>query len=101
MKLIIATCTKELQEEVQKIFTETKIDTYSSIDITGFKRSDAINLLQEWFAAGDEKSDSNLLFSFTDEEKAEQVLVSVKKYNDKNKTGFPIKGFIIPVDNFC
>ena len=101
MKLVIATCIKEYQEKVQKIFSDAKADVFSAVDITGFKGSNAINLLEEWFAAGDEKFDSNLIFSFTDEKKAKKILESVKDYNDKNKTRFPIKGFIIPVDDFA
>ncbi|MBS1916881.1 MAG: hypothetical protein JST87_11435 [Bacteroidetes bacterium] len=97
MKLVIATCIKEYQEKVQKIFSEAKADVFSAVDITGFKGSNAINLLEEWFAAGDEKFDSNLIFSFTDEEKAGQILSSIKDHNTNN-SNFPVRGFVIPVE---
>lgn len=77
---------------------QSGIEVFSVSETIGFKDHQATNLLDNWFSSGSEYFDSIFLFSFTQEEKAEHALELIKKYNDENATGFPIRGFIIPVD---
>ena len=71
---------------------------FSTTDVTGFKESDAENLLGAWFASGDEKFDSLMMFSFTEAECASIGLELIKKYNTESGTEFPIRAFILPVE---
>lgn len=98
MKLFITTLLKDYQEDVQKIFKEAKMEVFSAAEITGYKGNEPLDLLEEWFAAGDEKFDSILFFSFTSDETAAQGMTLVKAYNEKNKNNFPVRAFIVPVE---
>lgn len=99
MKLFIVTCLKEYREDVYKIFKQSNIHVFSVTDVIGFKDDQALNLLEDWFASGDERFDSMMLFSFTADENAEHGMELIKKYNEENETGFPIRAFIVPVEN--
>lgn len=98
MKLFIATCLKDYQDHIHKIFKEVNISVFSATDVIGFKNQQAPNLLEEWFASGDEKFDSLMIFSFTNDENAEHGMELIKDYNEKNKTDFPVRAFIVPVE---
>ena len=98
MKFFIVTCLKEYQEDVTKIFKEANIHVFSATDVIGFKDNPSPNLLEEWFAAGDEKFDSMMLFSFTANENAENGIELIKNYNEQSETHFPVRAFIVPVE---
>jgi hypothetical protein len=98
MKFFIVTCLKEYQDDVTKIFKEANITVFSATDVIGFKDNQPFNLLEDWFASGDEKFDSLLIFSFTANENAEHGLQLIKKYNKESETNFPVRAFIVPVE---
>ncbi len=98
MKFFIVTCIKENQEIVQKILSKANINVYSSTDIIGYKNNQQPNLLEEWFAAGDEQCDSSMIFSFTTDENATQAFNQIIAYNNENPNDFPIRAFIVPVE---
>jgi hypothetical protein len=98
MKFFIATCIKENQEIVQKLLKDANIIVYSSTDIVGFKDNQQPNLLEEWFAAGDEQFESSMIFSFTIDSNAFKAMDLIKQYNIENQSNFPIRAFIVPVE---
>jgi hypothetical protein len=98
MKFFIVTCLKDYQADVTKIFKKATIAAFSSTEVVGYKDSRSPNLLEEWFAAGDENFDSIMLFSFTANENAEKGIELIKQYNEESNTGFPIRAFIVPVE---
>lgn len=98
MKLLVVTSLKEYQKKVAQIMDLSGITVFSITETMGFKDHHSPNLLDNWFSSGNENFDSVFLFSFTDEVKADQALLLVKKYNADNQTGFPIHAFILPVD---
>ena len=98
MKFFIATCIKENQENVHKILRNANIRVYSTTDIVGFKDNQNPNLLEEWFAAGDEQCDSSMIFSFTADENAEQAMNLIIEHNNEYRSDFPVRAFIVPVD---
>lgn len=98
MKFFIVTCLKEYQDDVTQIFKEANIHVFSATDVVGFKDDQPHDLLKEWFAAGDEQFDSLMLFSFTANENAEAGLELIKKYNAQTENNFPVRGFIVPVE---
>lgn len=98
MKLFIVTCLKEYREDVNKIFKQANIHVFSTTDVIGFKDDQAHNVLEDWFASGDEKFDSMMLFSFTADENAEDAMDLINKFNEEYKTGFPVRAFIVPVE---
>jgi hypothetical protein len=98
MKLLIVTCVKEYQDDVTKIFKEANIHVFSATDVIGFKDNRSPNLMEDWFASGDEKFDSLMLFSFTGDENAKNGIELIKKYNEQSETNFPVRAFIVPVE---
>ncbi|MDE3143353.1 MAG: hypothetical protein KGL19_04315 [Bacteroidota bacterium] len=98
MKLFIVTCLKEYNDDVCKIFKAAKISVFSTAEVIGIKDNGALNLLEDWFASGDEKFDSLFTFSFTADENAEHAMELIKKYNEETGTNFPVRAFIVPVE---
>ena len=98
MKLLVITSLKEYQKKVSHILDQANIAVFSVSQTIGFKEHHTPNLLDNWFSSGNEQFDSIVLFSFTDEAKAERALELVKQYNQENETGFPVHAFIVPVD---
>jgi len=98
MKLFVVTCIKEYKEDVYKIFKQANINVFSVTDLIGFKNNQTYNILEEWFARGDEKFDSLMVFSFTGAENASQGMDLIKTYNETYKPDFLIRAFIIPVE---
>ncbi len=100
MKLLIITALKEYSDQASAILKNTGINVFSATDIIGFKEGTNQNLLDNWFGAGDARFDSILLFSFTGNEQAVIALKFVQEYNQTQGSDFPIRAFILPVDQF-
>jgi len=98
MKLFIVTSLKDYQPDVIKIFKAAEISVFSITDVIGVKDNHPVNLMADWFASGDEKFDSLMIFSFTNDENAANGMELIEKYNLSNNTGFPIRAFIVPVE---
>ena len=98
MKLLLVTSLKEYQKTVASIFHKSGITVFSVTQTIGFKDQHSHNLLDDWFTSGTDQFDSIFAFSFTEDEKSKKALELIREYNSKNETGFPIRGFIIPVD---
>ena len=99
MKLLIVTSIKECQDTVGNIFKETGIQVFSVSEIAGFRDGTSTSLTHGWFGSGGDSFDSIMLFSFTEKEKAEKVLELIKVYNEKEQSAFPVRGFILAVEN--
>ncbi len=99
MKLLTVTALKEYSEKVTAIFKKAGIHVFSATDIIGFKDGSDHNLIDNWFGMSDARFDSVFLFSFTDEEKANNALVFIREYNLENPGDFPLRAFIIAVEN--
>ena len=98
MKLLIVTSLKEYQQTVADIFEEAQIKVFSVTNTIGHKDDHKMNLMDNWFASGDEHFDSIFLFSFTDDTNAAAALGLIKKYNESMESEFPIRAFILPVE---
>ncbi|MEO9021225.1 MAG: hypothetical protein ABI237_14500 [Ginsengibacter sp.] len=99
MKLLIITSIKECQDTVADIFKETGIQVFSASEIAGFREGSSTSLTHSWFGSGGDSYDSIMLFSFTEKEKAEKTLELIKAYNEREQSAFPIRGFILAVEN--
>ena len=98
MKLLVITSLKDYQKNVSQILDRAGITVFSVTETIGFKDHQTHNLIDNWFSSGDEQFDSIFVFSFTEEIKSELVLKMVKKYNEENETGFPLRAFVIPIE---
>jgi|SRR5665213_2334468 len=100
MKLLVVTCLKEYLQDVSKIFKQANIDVFSTSEIVGHRDGAPLNLLEDWFASGDEQFDSLMIFTFTNELNAEQCMELIKNYNVTLKENFPVRAFVMPVERF-
>ena len=98
MKLLIVTSLKEYQQTVASIFEEAQIKVFSVTNTIGHKDDHKMNLMDNWFASGDEHFDSIFLFSFTEDTNAVTALGLIKKYNESMESEFPIRAFILTVE---
>jgi hypothetical protein len=99
MKFLIVTCLKEYQSAVAGIFKQAGIAVYSATDLIGFKDGVSQNMLANWFASGDEQFDSMMLFSFTSTEIANHAIELIKTHNQQLPSNFPLRAFLVPVEN--
>jgi hypothetical protein len=99
MKLLTVTALKEYGEKVTAIFRKAGIHVFSATDINGFKDGSDQNLTDSWFGMSDARFDAVLVFSFTEDEKANSALQFIHDYNQENPGDFPLRAFILPVEN--
>jgi hypothetical protein len=71
---------------------------FSTSVIVGHRDSAPLNLLEDWFASGGEVVDSMMIFTFTTSANAECGMSLIKKYNETLKENFPVRAFIMPVE---
>lgn len=100
MKLLIITSIKECQNKVAEIFKETGIKVFSVSEIAGFREGSSVSLIHSWFGSGGDSYNSIMLFSFTEKERAEKVLELITEYNKTEEAEFPIRGFILAVEQY-
>jgi hypothetical protein len=98
MKLLVVTCLKEYLGDVALIFRQANIDVFSTSEIVGHRNGAPLNLLEDWFASGDEQFDSMMIFTFTPAANAEHGIALIKDYNKTIKGNFLIRAFIMPVE---
>ncbi len=98
MKLLLVTSLKEDQKAVATIFNQSEIEVFSVSPTIGFKDQGIHNMLDDWFSSGTDQFDSIFAFSFTAEEKCKKAMTLIKAHNDSHQTGFPIRAFILPVE---
>lgn len=98
MKLLVITSLKDYQKTVSDFLFKAGISVFSVTETIGFKDQHEVNLLDNWFSRGGDQFNSIFVFSFTSEDKAHSAVEQVKRYNENNDTGFPIKAFVLTVD---
>ena len=100
MKLLIVTCLTDYGDKVVEMLTQVGIPVFSKTETTEFKETQHTNLIDNWYGGDNDNYNSIFFFSFTDQNKAESMLEAINLRNiEKNKL-FPIRGFIMPVENF-
>jgi hypothetical protein len=99
MKLLIITSLKEYQEAVAQILEKAGVKVFSASDTAGFKNVKDDDLADNWFARARERAESVFLFAFTQSENAITALDLIRKYNEEVQTGFPVRAFVVPVEN--
>ncbi len=98
MKLFIVACLKDNQEDVQQLLIQANIGIFSITDMIGFKQNNGANLLENWFASGDEQFDSMFVFSFTTSKNVDNCMRLIEEFNTKSQSQFPIRAFVVPVE---
>jgi hypothetical protein len=100
MKLILITSILEFEKEVCQLFKKAEIPVYSSNDIQGHKFYSITNLQDNWFSAKKDTYNSKLFFSFTSEEKVDDLMKSIQEFNNDKTTTNPIKAAVIDIEKY-
>jgi|GEM_PF-267569 len=98
MKLLIVACVEEDLQKVSQVLTANGIMVFSVVSATGLHDHNNPILDDQWFARNVHYVRSNFLLAFTLENKAENVISRIRQYNETAQPEFPIRGFIIPVE---
>lgn len=98
MKLLIITSIKEDIGNVSSIMEKAGVAVFSVSEIVGHKTEHHNYLPDNWFGKNGEGTDSLLFFSFTENEKAGDVLNLIRKHNLTNPE-FPVRAFVCPVED--
>lgn len=99
MKLLLITSILEFEKEVCNLFKKSEIIVYSTSDIQGHKFFSGNNIQDNWFSAQKDTINSKLYFSFTSEEKSNEMLKGVEEFNNETKTN-PIKAIVLDIEKF-
>lgn len=98
MKLLIVTSIKEDLQSVTHIMESAGIEVFSVSETIGHKTEQHGFLMDNWFGKTGDGTDALFIFSFTDDAKAGSTVELFKKHNEISKTGFPVRAFVVPVE---
>ena len=98
MKLLMITSIKEFENDICKLFKNSKIEVYSTYDIQGNKLQKPINIQDNWFSSHRDTFDSKMFFTFTSEELIDDLLNEVKTYNEKKASNNPVKAIVMNIE---
>lgn len=100
MKLVIVTAVIEFQKDILKLFKAAEIENFSSVDIAGYKTSPNGLSSSSWFPSIRGGNESQMFFSFTDEEAINKLLEVIAQFNSEKNTSNPIRGIVLPIEKF-
>ena len=100
MKLVIVTVVDYYKKDVIKLFKQAQIANFSESDIEGFKTAPSVKLDSNWFANENSGADSEMFFSFTEDENIDALFNLIKEFNSNLKTNNPIKAIVVPIEKF-
>ena len=100
MKLLIVTVVEEFEKEILRLFKEANIENFSGSDIDGYKNPTSIVRTSSWFPSQKSGVESNLFFSFTEDENVDILFKLIKAFNQSLETNNPIKAVVVPIEKF-
>ncbi|HEY9082216.1 MAG: hypothetical protein OQJ96_08320 [Flavobacteriales bacterium] len=100
MKLLIVTAIAAHQQEVLKLFKASGIEAFSSSEIDGYKNISSLIAAHSWFPSQPGGNESLLFFSFSEEEKVNQLLEKVQTFNANTENFNPIRAAVIAIEKF-
>lgn len=98
MKLLIVTSVVTFQKDVLKLFKKANIEAFSSSEIDGYKNGNSLVATQSWFPGEKGGNESVMLFSFTEEEKIDDLFKYLKEYNKHLETNNPVRAVVLPIE---
>lgn len=98
MKLLIVTVVENYHDKVIKLFKQANIENFSESDIDGHKNAPSTMMSSNWFASERSGAESNLFFSFTDNENIDTLFDLIEEFNKNLETNNPIKAVVVPIE---
>jgi hypothetical protein len=98
MKLIVVMGIEEHKEKLRKIFRDQKVPVHSELPILGFTHQDAYDEAGNWFSVHHPLVDSQLLFTFVDDSKADELMSGIRALCANEHLPNPIRAFQLNVE---
>lgn len=99
LKYVVIQCAEAHHHELEEIFNEIQINSYSEIPVDGFMKSaDGNAEISNWFGSSKNPYRYIMSCSFMDEEKANTLLERIKEFNKEAEGISPISAYVMPVE---
>lgn len=101
MKFVIIQSAEAYHHELEQIFDEIHIKSYSEMPVDGFMKSaDGNSDISNWF--GSSKSPYRYIMSFTtlEAEKADELLERIKTFNKKAEGLSPLSAYVSAIEKY-
>lgn len=98
MKLVLVTAVEAFHNEIIQLFKEAAIENFSESDIDGYKNKSSVLVASDWFSGVKDRTNSTMFFSFTDEDKIDNLFRLIKKFNNNLEINSPVRAIVIPVE---
>ncbi|WP_372648519.1 hypothetical protein [Draconibacterium sp.] len=101
MKFVIIQSAEAYHHELEQIFRDIHINSYSEMPVDGFMESaDGNSDISNWFGSSKNPYRYFISFTFLDEEKANELLLRIKAFNEETEGVSPISAFISAIEKF-
>lgn len=101
MKLIVISCLREDKEKAMQMMEKCGISWIYFVDSNDYMAGQKPALMDGWFAMDKEYIDSVILFSLTDESKANKVIEICDEFNaNRGDECYPLKSFVVPLEKW-
>ncbi|WP_319480592.1 hypothetical protein [uncultured Draconibacterium sp.] len=101
MKFVIIQSAEAYHHELEQIFRDIQINSYSEMPVDGFMESaDGNSDISNWFGSSKNPYRYFISFTFLDEEKANELLLRIKAFNQETEGVSPISAFISAIEKF-
>jgi hypothetical protein len=100
MKLVIVTAVEAFHKDIVTLFKTAGIESFSESDIDGYKNIPNLLATSSWFPGQKRGNESNMFFSFTDEQHIDSLFELIKAFNTQLETNNPIKAIVVPIEKF-
>ena len=100
MKLVIVTVVEEFHKDVIKLFKQAGIESFSESDIDGYKNGSSLLMASNWFSGAKGSNESNMFFSFTEDENINALFNFIEEFNTNLETNNPIKAIVVPIEKY-
>jgi len=100
MKLVIVTVVDEYKKDVIMLFRQAEIENFSESDIEGFKTKVSGYIASNWFASERNGADSEMFFSFAQEDRIDELFKLIKAYNQNLESNNPVRAIVVPIEKY-
>jgi hypothetical protein len=101
MKFVIIQSAEAYHHELEQIFEEIHINSYSEMSVDGFMKSvEGNNGISNWFGSAKHPYNYIISFTFLEDKKADELLKRVKKFNEEIEGISPINAYISAIEKY-
>lgn len=101
LKYVVIQCAEAYHHELEEIFNEIQITSYSEIPVDGFmKGADGTAEISNWFGSSKHPYRYIMSCSFLEAEKADELLERIKDFNNDAEGIRPINAYVMPVEKY-